>query len=200
MPPTPPAPRSTRAPYRRADAVKADILTATVALLSERPVHDIGVRDIAERAGVQHSLVTRHFGSKEALIALAVDSAARDYAGAVEGGGDDAAGFVDAMRHLRERPFTAFVLAVPASERVGETAEERFPGFAAHLRRLDADGAPLDLRTKVAAGMAFGMAMAWNLFEEVLLDGADVDPADAPRAREVAEELLADFVRSSRRG
>jgi AcrR family transcriptional regulator len=174
--------------------VRQDILDATIALLSERPLHDVSVRDIATRAGVQHSLVTRHFGSKDALIAHAVATVASEYAGAVAATDDDAAGYLNALRHLEGRPFTAFVLTVPSSGREGETAAERFPGFAAHLEWLRAAGAPDDLHTRVAAGMALGMVAAWNLMQGLVLDATGIDPSEAAPARVIAESMVAEFV------
>ena len=73
----------TRAAYRKADVVKADLLDATVELLAQRPAAQVTVRAIAERAGVQHSMVSRHFGSKANLIAAAVESVASQYASVV---------------------------------------------------------------------------------------------------------------------
>jgi AcrR family transcriptional regulator len=43
-------------------------MAATIELLGERSAAAISVRDIAARAGVQHSLVFRHFGDKDTLL------------------------------------------------------------------------------------------------------------------------------------
>ncbi len=56
----------------------AAVLEATVALLAEAGPHTLSVRQVAERAGVNHALVHRHFGTKEEIVrqALHVQSAA----------------------------------------------------------------------------------------------------------------------------
>ncbi len=44
------------------------ILTAASVLISERGVTGVTLRDIAEKANVNHGLIIRHFGSKEKLV------------------------------------------------------------------------------------------------------------------------------------
>ena len=100
-------PTRARAPYRKADVVREAILDATIALLSERPMHDVSIRDIAARADVQHSLVLRHFGTKDALVAEAVRTVTRAYAAVVDATDDGAAGYLDASRHIEGRPHAA---------------------------------------------------------------------------------------------
>ena len=54
-------------PRGREEIVKA-IVSAAVPLIAERGVRDVTFRDIARAARLQHSLITRHFGTKTALI------------------------------------------------------------------------------------------------------------------------------------
>src|SRR5262245_54292223 len=44
------------------------LIDALIELLAERSIDGVSVRDVAAKAGVNHGLVHRHFGSKEALI------------------------------------------------------------------------------------------------------------------------------------
>lgn len=53
---------------RGREAVKKAILEATEKLLLARSPHEISVREIAKQANVKHSLVHRHFGTKDELI------------------------------------------------------------------------------------------------------------------------------------
>lgn len=55
-----------RKPYGK-NEVRAAILAAAEELFSERGVAAVSIRDIAERADVNHGLVHRHFKSKENL-------------------------------------------------------------------------------------------------------------------------------------
>ena len=58
--------RATR--QRDADRTRAAILTAARTLFSTRGFANTGVREVAELAGVNSSLVGRYFGSKQGLF------------------------------------------------------------------------------------------------------------------------------------
>src|SRR5687768_6549519 len=63
---------------RGRDQVRSAVLTATSALVAERGPDGFSVREIAARAGVNHALVHRHFGTKSDVLKemLALDAAA----------------------------------------------------------------------------------------------------------------------------
>lgn len=189
-----PAPR---APYRRSEEVRADLVAATVELLADRLPRDLTVREIAARAGTQHSMITRHFGSKDALVGAAVASVAGAYADAVTGAADPAEGYVRALRHLRSLPAGVLVLAVPRTPRPGDQPEDRFPGYAAHLHQLLAAGATDDLRTRVLAGMVLGMAAAWEFLDEMVMAAAEISADRAEEVAAIAESVIADVVRGA---
>src|SRR6185369_8160826 len=65
------------APRGQRETVAA-LIDATIALLAERGPAAISVRDIAARGGVNHGLVHRHFGSKQALVRAALDRLATE--------------------------------------------------------------------------------------------------------------------------
>ncbi|MFJ9367629.1 helix-turn-helix domain-containing protein [Nocardia sp. NPDC101769] len=65
------------------DEVVAAVLTSAADLFAERGPAATSIRDIADRAGVNHGLVFRHFGAKDKLVAavlayLGTESAALD--------------------------------------------------------------------------------------------------------------------------
>lgn len=51
---------------------RALILEATQELFQERTPDEIGLKDVARRAGVSHALVSHYFGTKEALVEEAI--------------------------------------------------------------------------------------------------------------------------------
>lgn len=51
-----------------ADIVKDRILKVATELFSQYGVNSIGIRRIAEAAGINHALIIRHFGSKDRLV------------------------------------------------------------------------------------------------------------------------------------
>lgn len=64
---TPPAPRAARENSRDA------LLDATSALMRELDTVEIGIVDIAQRAGVNHAMIRYFFGSKEGLMLALLD-------------------------------------------------------------------------------------------------------------------------------
>ncbi|MFE3024036.1 TetR/AcrR family transcriptional regulator [Nocardia tengchongensis] len=55
------------------DEVIAAVLTSAADLFAERGPAATSIRDIAERAGVNHGLVFRHFGAKDKLVAAVLN-------------------------------------------------------------------------------------------------------------------------------
>ena len=53
---------------RGKEQVKKALIDAGIKLFSERGMSSVSVRDLAEEAGVNHSLLFRHFGDKNALV------------------------------------------------------------------------------------------------------------------------------------
>jgi AcrR family transcriptional regulator len=84
VPSSPDKPKRTRDP----DAKRAAILQAARAAFAQRGFAGATLRDIAQRAGVTHGLVIRHFHSKESLFlaaSQATEIIAEDFAGDLEG-------------------------------------------------------------------------------------------------------------------
>ena len=65
--------------------MRAALLDAAATLFSARGPASVSVRDIAAHAGVNHGLVHRHFGSKQALVAGVLERGAREIAAMVAG-------------------------------------------------------------------------------------------------------------------
>ncbi len=183
-----------RAPYRKADAVRADLIRATRELLAEQPARTVTVRAIAERAHVQHSLITRHFGSKTALMAIAVGEVADDYAEAVAAADDVATSYTEALRHLRRTPAAGMVLTTDDEHRRGDGPAARFPGLNLHLQALLAAGAPDDLRTRVLAGLLESTVIGWSIGRDTVLDALEIPPDRIDEVDRMAEGLLASIV------
>jgi TetR/AcrR family transcriptional regulator, repressor for neighboring sulfatase len=168
-----------RGPNRTPEAVRTLLVAATVALLSEGPPASVTVRAIAERAGVQHSLITRHFASKDQLVATALRELADAYAGVVDDGDDAAGGYLRALDHLRANPTAAVALAAGPSVREGDSPAERFPGYAAHVRQILAAGGRDDDHTRVVAGLGVALVAGWSILAPNLLAAGELEHLDA---------------------
>src|SRR5216684_4930528 len=62
------------------EAVMAAVLDAAMTLFAARGPASVSVRDIAAAAGVNHALVHRHFGSKQAVLRAVLERAAHELA------------------------------------------------------------------------------------------------------------------------
>lgn len=193
-----------RGPYRKGEVVREEILQAAEELLSERTPSEVSVRDVAERAGVQHSVVHRHFETKDRLLAEVVKRTAASYAEAIATSDDPAEGFIAGMDYMADhRPaFTALARTV-ASQEVRDDVD-RFPGFAIHMQRLapgpagrgplgapPADGT-VDPRALGAALMA--LTSGWAMLEDWWLASAGLGPTDREALRAQVATIIEQLV------
>lgn len=131
-------PSATRA-YRmsaRADAAArtaSDILAAAAGLWRERPVDEITLADIADRAGVSVRTVIRRFGSREGVIAACIEA---DAAGIIAARGEapagDVGGALDVLLAHYERDGDAVLRTLPLEDRVPEARAIIEAGRAGH--------------------------------------------------------------------
>ncbi len=99
--PLPKRPQKKRAgEYRHGDLRNA-VLDAAALLVAQRGGPDFTLREIAERVGVQHTAIYRHFPAKEAIISAMATRAfvrlAERFASAREACGDDARRYLEAL-------------------------------------------------------------------------------------------------------
>ena len=193
---------ATRGPYRKGEVVREEILVAAEELLAERTPAEVSVRDVAERAGVQHSVVHRHFETKDLLLAEVAKRTAASYADAIADADGAAEGFVTGMAYMADHPgaFTALARSV-ASAAVRDDIDE-FPGFATHVQRLVPDGSgplptptadgPVDPRALVAALMA--MTSGWAMLEDWWLASGGFEPGDREAVRAQIVRIIEQLV------
>ncbi len=83
------------------------LVQAVMRLLPDHPLADLTVREIAGEAGVNHGLVHRHFGSKEALVREAITRSSEQILATDPGGHATAWSW----KLMRDRPEIARLLA-----------------------------------------------------------------------------------------
>lgn len=97
---TPGGPRRSRRP--KAEVVAA-ILDAADDLFAERSPAAVSLREIADRAGVQHSLIHRHFGTKEELLRSVIERASLGFRASLVGD-DLTEASLNGYRYMLDRP------------------------------------------------------------------------------------------------
>lgn len=175
-------------PPRGRDAVKEALLDAAAELFAAHGSRAVSVRDVAARAGVNHGLVHRHFGSKDALRQAVMDRLTEQIAKAAEG----------AKLRLGELP-----RAFSATAALGKywrmlaralldgddihALQERFPVVDQLLRQLGEakqEGAlDADIDVRVLAASSVALALGWLLFEPFVLAAAGLEGEPDVRQR-----------------
>lgn len=158
-----------------------DILAAAAALWRERPIDEITLADIAERAGVSVRTVIRRFGSREGIIAACIEADAaeilsqRDQAPA-----DDVASALYVLLAHYERDGDAVLRTLALEETVAEAKAIATAGreghrawcarvFAPHLPPPTDDAYGVRLDAFVAATDIY----VWKLLRRDLRRSAD---------------------------
>lgn len=192
----------TRGPYRKGGEVREEILAAAEELLAVRMPAEVSIRDIADRAGVQHSVIYRHFETKDRLFAEVVSRTVAGYTEAIAGASDPAQAFGVGLAHMADhRPaFAALTRALGSIDLDGDT--DPFPGFVHHYAQLapasDVGGSPLragdeiDPRLLTAALMAF--TSGWAFLEDWWLSAAGLADADRAAARDQIGVLIRQLI------
>ena len=141
----------TRGREKGASDAPVRLLDAAVALLCERRPADVTVRAVAERAGLQHSQITRYYGSRDTLLGLAVAQIFAEVAAAIDAAPDlDAAVAATIDRFVASTALTSAV-GVLVAQGVSPSSG-RYPIVESLEAKLLAAGAgPTDAREVAVA-------------------------------------------------
>lgn len=163
-----------------ADTRREAILDAATELMAARPITDISVREIAARAGVAHTMIYRHIGSKQDLERAVVDRTVNEVlAFARPNPAGALAGFERLIETLLRRRESLLVLTHSLLTADGAARNaDRAPVMALLLDALHTDidarraaGQPQPtpafppLSPEVAVGAVAALVMGWVAFE-----------------------------------
>jgi len=173
---------------RGSEAVRTALIEAAAEMLGEVGPKSLTVRDLADRAGVNHGQVHHYFGGKRGLLEAAIRHLAeRHFANAVELTGDG-----DYPPPLSMSEDRAFFRALCQSVMDGDLElvktvddDDAVSVPRRVLRKLRAShpgSDDLDVRASFAALAA--MQLGWIAFEELMFLNAEVAPDERDRFRE----------------
>jgi AcrR family transcriptional regulator len=188
-------------PPRPPDLGRSDVsdalITSVIELFAVRGPSAISIRDIAANAGLQHGLIHRHFGTKEALLNAAIDRLAQV---TITGMSRPAGVDVGALVRMQRRSLNPWIIARLMADGVDVTESRRsYPLVDAVLDTFpdvpDGDG-PGDLTDPRLAVYAVSSLISGYALWDVpvrrlvgLPTGADVDLD--PAVTLMVERLLA---------
>jgi TetR/AcrR family transcriptional regulator, repressor for neighboring sulfatase len=180
------APATTTAHQRRRPVGREEVmgvaLAAAAELFAERGPAATSIRDIAAKAEVNHGLIHRHFGSKEALISAVLDQLSEQTAILVGHASPPAEIASAAERHWR-----VLARAILDGYPVGQL-QHHFPVVtklvdeARHHNRDEASA-------RIAAGHAVAFELGWRLFESFIRSAAQLEDLTADELRRSANRL-----------
>jgi AcrR family transcriptional regulator len=197
-------PRGPAAPPQPAHPVSAKerLLDAAAELLTQQPPSAVSTREIARLAGVQQSLIFRHFGSKEQLVREVAAGYAVAYRDAVQAAGEDPlAGFHRAIDFMLSTKGRAALFALTLiDEEAEETRPASRPGIEAHVTQIQQ--ASRDRRTTerhrdpwLVSAFALALIAGWSFLESWAMAAGGLADLDVEQARQQLHEVVDDLVR-----
>jgi TetR/AcrR family transcriptional regulator, repressor for neighboring sulfatase len=168
------------------EEVSAAVLLAASELFAEKGPAATSIREVAARAGVNHGLLHRHFGSKRQLLAATLQYLADSAAELRESGAS--AEQLEAVYEFQARVMVRSTLdGFPVEE-----LQQRFPGmerFLEQVRALHSD----DRTARLLAAHGMALQVGWGLFGPTLrvafglqdLDDAEIRAAVADQITKI---------------
>ncbi len=198
--PTPQLPGRSGADTRR-DA----ILDAATELMATRPITDISVREIAARAGVAHTMIYRHIGSKQDLERAVLDRTVNEVLALTQASPEAALGsFESVIETLLDRRDSLRVLT--HSLLTADGAARHSDGAPVMALLLDALGTDIDARRaagqpqpsptwpplspEVAVGAVAALIMGWVAFEPRIRAGTGLTKTPVADLATLATAIL----------
>jgi AcrR family transcriptional regulator len=182
----------------------SSLLDAARDLFALRGPDSVSVRDVADRAHVNHALIYRHFGTKEGLLKAVLEREALAFSAAI-GNSEDPIESVNSLFKENERrePFMRIMaFSLLSGSPVADLYSEK--GALGHLlaqvRAASTEtpqtrGATVDPRVSVAAVSAF--MKGWLLFEPWVLQAVQAEQEDVAVIRSEVMRLLDQVIRSA---
>lgn len=169
------------------DEVIAAVLQAAGELFAEKGPAATSIREVAARAGVNHGLLHRHFGSKRQLLAATLQNLADTAAELRETGAP-----IEELEAVHEHQARVMVRSTLDGFPV-EELQQRFPGMEAFLEQVRAgQGDERTARLLAAHGMA--LQVGWGLLGPTLRVAFGLQDLDATEIRAAIAEQIAKIV------
>jgi AcrR family transcriptional regulator len=164
----------------------AAVQAVAAEMLAERGPREVTIRDVADRAGVNHALIHRYFGTKEDLFREVFAALSAEFqADAVALGTGDVAAL---LMLLREHPAFWRILARSVLDAPELLAAGQAPAAPLMLAMISGVREPGD-QARAAAAVAGSLALGWLVFGphlSAVLEIKDTADFDAAVAKAVA--------------
>jgi TetR/AcrR family transcriptional regulator, repressor for neighboring sulfatase len=169
------------------DEVVAAVLEAASELFAEKGPAATSIREVAARAGVNHGLLHRHFGSKSQLLAATLQHLADSGANLREAGAPPEQ--LEAAQELQARVMVRSTLdGFPIEE-----LQKRFPGMERFLDQVSSGHS--DERTaRLLAAHAMALQFGWGLMAPTLRVAFGLNDLSDAEIRDAVADQVAKIV------
>lgn len=174
-----------------ADEARQRLLEAAISLFSQRPPHEVSVREIAAEAGVNHGLVHRYYGGKPGLTRAVLRHVLRETGTAILGTVDTdvSAAIASGLDVLhRER----WVVEVMAHVLLQQHSAEELPIASLWPVLGERWGHSTDVAATVATAEA--ATLGWLMFEPLIIRGTGLDSLDPDERRARVARVIASLL------
>ncbi len=169
------------------DEVSAAVIDAAAQLFAEKGPAATSIREVAARAGVNHGLLHRHFGSKRQLLAATLQHLADDAAALRASGASQSQ--LEAAYEFQARVMVRSTLdGFPVEE-----LQQRFPGMEAFLEQVRADHSD-DRTARLLAAHGMALQVGWGLLGPTLRVAFGLQDLDDGEIRAAVAEQIAKIV------
>jgi AcrR family transcriptional regulator len=177
----------------------AAILDGATSLFAARGPAAVSVRDIAAEAGVNHGLVHRHFGSKQAVLRAVFERAAREMAAVAADLTDPQAGMARlfAASAAHETYWRALARTILDGENP-HTLQREFPTIQTLIRLLEEEHQRLrgdpSFDARAVVGTLSALMLGWLMFEPYLLTAIGCEQRDQRGMRQQVVQVLQQII------
>jgi AcrR family transcriptional regulator len=169
------------------EEVVAAVLAAASELFAEKGPAATSIREVAARAGVNHGLLHRHFGSKRQLLAATLQHLADSGAKLRDSGAS--AEELEVAQEFQARVMVRSKLdGFPIEE-----LQERFPGMERLLQEVRR-GVSDDRQARLLAAHAMALQFGWGLMAPTLRVAFGLNNLSDAEIREAVAEQIAKIV------
>jgi TetR/AcrR family transcriptional regulator, repressor for neighboring sulfatase len=169
------------------EEVVAAVLAAASELFAERGPAATSIREVAARAGVNHGLLHRHFGSKRQLLAATLQHLADSAATLRESGGRPEQ--LEAAHDLQIRVMVRSKLDGFAIEEL----QERYPGMERFLEQVRSAHSDED-QARLLAAHAMALQFGWGLMAPTLRAAFGLNNLSDAQIRQAVAEQIAKII------
>ena len=184
-----------RQPTPRRTSTQDAILRAAAELFAERAPSRVTIRDVAARAGVNHSLVHRHYGTKDNLLRAVMQLGSSDYSKHIDEVTDPADAFRAGFAFAAEGdPVAAATARALLDGTIRPRDGQGYPGMERHIALLQSAIATRGVESRfpprVITAAAFALMGGWFLLEESLISSAGLRDMPLDEVRRNVADLI----------